>query len=137
VDRVTSVATAELTGSPSRPPPGRCGRLIDQEIADRLIEAGDGIALLLDDLPPGRLDTLPVPLNGSLSTVRDAAHACITKLGPDKPTDVDLATARKLALSLLDDVHDTAVRLLAHSTPIRHQHDVVWLSGGEGIARQR
>jgi ATP-dependent DNA helicase DinG len=133
VDRVTSVATAELTAAAVTAAARRCGRLIDQEVADRLVEAGDGLALLLGDLPVGRVDALPVPLGASLGTVRDAAHACVTKLGPERKADVDVATARKLALSLLEDVHDTAVRLLAaFDEDSAHRRDVVWVSGGEG-----
>jgi ATP-dependent DNA helicase DinG len=133
VDRVTSVATAELTALGITAAARRCGRLIDEEIADRLVEAGDAVALLVNDVAPGRIDTLPAPLATALSSVRDAAHACMTKLGPDRPADVEVATARKLALTQLEDVHDTAVRLLgAFDADTAHQRDVVWLSGGEG-----
>jgi ATP-dependent DNA helicase DinG len=133
VDRVTSVATAELTAGAVTAAARRCGRLIDQEIADRLVEAGDGLATILEDLPAGRMDALPTGLGGTLAAARDGAHACITKLGPDRPADVDVATARKLALSLLEEVHDTAIRLIeAFDTDSAHQRDVVWLSSGDG-----
>ncbi|HEV2781962.1 MAG TPA: ATP-dependent DNA helicase [Actinophytocola sp.] len=132
VDRVTSVATAELGAAAVTAAARRCGRLIDQEIADRLAEAADGYALVLDDLTPGRIDALPAAASGALRAVRDAAHACIAKLGPDRPVDVEVATSRKLALSLLEEVHDTAVRLLeAFDADTGHRRDVVWLSGGD------
>lgn len=139
VDRVTSVATGELAAALITAAARRCGRLVDQDIADRLLEAADGFALLLGDLPPGRMDELPAPLAGTLAAIRDAAHACITKLGPDRPTDVNAATARKLALSLLEEVHDTAIRLIdAFNADDKGRHDVVWLTGGDsGLSTPR
>ncbi|MEU6642021.1 ATP-dependent DNA helicase [Saccharomonospora sp. NPDC046836] len=138
VDRVTSAATAELTTSMISAATRRCGRLIDAGIADRLLEAGDGLALVLDDSPAGRMDALPQPLGGALTVIRDAAHACLTALGSERKEDVDEATARKLARSLLDDVHDTAVRLLdAFDEDQAHRHDVVWLSNDRYSASPR
>ena len=129
VDRVTSAAAAELTGSLVSTAAKRCGRLIDADIADRLMEAADGLAIVLDDGAPGRMDTLPGPLGGALAAVRDAAHGCITALGPERKEDANDATARKLARTLLDDVHDTAVRLLTAFEPeLAQRRDVVWLT---------
>ncbi|GAA3888362.1 ATP-dependent DNA helicase [Saccharothrix violaceirubra] len=126
VDRITSVATEELSGTLVSTAARRCGRLIDQDVADRLAEAGDGLAMLLEDMPAGRLDALPKALAGALAATRDAAHACISSLGPERKEDVDGATSRKLARSLLDDVHDCAVRMLE---AFDEDHDVVWVSG--------
>lgn len=129
VDRVTSVATAELTSSMISAATRRCGKLINADIADRLAEAGEGLTVVLDDLQPGRMDTLPQALSGALPAVRDAAHACIGALGSERREDVGEATARKLARSLLDEVHDTAVRLLDGLEPDQaHRRDVVWLA---------
>ncbi|EOD63313.1 ATP-dependent DNA helicase [Amycolatopsis vancoresmycina] len=138
VDRVTSVATGELTSAMCASAARRCGKLIDADVADRLLEAGDGLALIVDDLPAGRMDELPRPLKGAIPAVRDAAHACITALGSDRKEDVEGATARKLARSLLDEVHDTAVRLLeAFDEDQAHQRDVVWLSGDKYSSNPR
>ena len=138
VDRVTSVATAELTGAMISAATRRCGKLIDADIADRLLESGDGLALVLDDLRPGRLDSLPQPLRtGALPAIRDAAHACLTALGSDRKEDVDEATARKLARSLLEEVHDTAARLLDAFDPDEAQRDVVWITGDSFSANPR
>lgn len=129
VDRVTSVATEELTSAMVSTAAKRCGRLIDAEVADRLMEAADGLTLVLDDLPPGRMDTLARPVAGVLPAVRDGAHACITALGPERREDVGDATARKLARTLLDEVHDAAIRLLDAFDPDPAQRrDVVWVS---------
>jgi ATP-dependent DNA helicase DinG len=129
VDRVTSVATGELTSSAVAIAVRRCGKLIDGAVADRLQESSEGLAIILEDLPAGRLDTLPKPLEATLKTVRDAAHACLASLGSDRKEDLGEATARKLARSQVEEIHDTATRLLdAFDEDAAHQRDVVWLS---------
>ncbi|MEV4312742.1 ATP-dependent DNA helicase [Actinocrispum sp. NPDC049592] len=127
VDRVTSVATSELTGGMVSAAVKRCGRQLAEDIVDRLEEAAEGIREIFDDLPQGRLDQLPRPLEAVLKVTRDAAHTCITALGPDRSTkDVDSTTARRQALALLEEIHDTSVRMLE---AFDHQdRDVVWLS---------
>jgi ATP-dependent DNA helicase DinG len=133
VDRVTSVATAELTSGMVTMAARRAGRVVDQEVADQLLEAGDGLGLIMDDLPKGRLDEMPRPLSGTLAALRDAAHACITGLGSEKSGDVDVQTARKLALSQLEEVHDTVVRLLgAWEGDDANRRDVVWRTEENG-----
>ena len=141
VDRVTSVATAELTSMAVTAAARRAGRAIDQEVADRLLEAGDGFTLVLEDLPTGRLDAMPTALEGTLHALRDAAHACISSLGPERSTDtadIEMATHRKLARSMLEEVHDTAVRLLdAFDPDDAHKRDVVWRTGDSGVGPPR
>jgi ATP-dependent DNA helicase DinG len=133
VDRITSAATAEISGAGVTSAARRCGRLIDQDIADRLAESGDGLTLMLTELPVGRMDALPEPLRNTLRAVRDAARSCIVALGPERSAskeDVADATAHKLARAMLDDTHDTADRLLdAFDEDEAHQRDVVWVSG--------
>lgn len=137
VDRVTAVATAELTSSMVSAATRRCGRLIDQEIADRLAEAGDGLAIALADAPVGRWERLPEAVGATLATVRDGSAACRAALGSARREDNDNATARKLAIALLDEVHDTAVRLLAAftgaeaGTETGTGYEVVWLAEEE------
>jgi ATP-dependent DNA helicase DinG len=136
VDRMTSVATAELSGASVAAAARRSGRLINQETADKLLEAGDGLTLMLTELPVGRLDELPAPLAGSLAAVRDAARSCIVALGPERASqreNVEDATAYKMARAMLDEVHDTAVRLLdSFDEDIAKRRDVVWGSGEGG-----
>src|ERR687890_354360 len=48
-------ARAEAVGAAAR----RCGRLVDQAVADRLAEAGEGLALVVEDMAPGRWEVLP------------------------------------------------------------------------------
>jgi ATP-dependent DNA helicase DinG len=133
VDRVTSVATAELTSGMVTAAARRAGRVVDQEVADQLLEAGDGLGMIMEDLPKGRLDEMPRPLAGTLTALRDAAHLCITGLGAEKSGDVDVQTAKKLALSQLEEVHDTAVRLLgAWDGDDANRRDVVWRTEENG-----
>lgn len=138
VDRVTSVATAELGAATVASAARRAGRIIPQDVADRLAEAGDGLTLMLTEMPVGRLDSMGEPLRNSLRAIRDAAHSCLAALGPDRPVqkeNVEDATALKLARAMLDETHDTAVRLLDAFEPDEaHRRDVVWASG-EGMDR--
>jgi len=129
VDRVTSAATGELTGNAVKLAARRCGRALDEKLADRLDEAGDGLGLVLDDAEPRRLEELPRDLSGALAAVRDAAGACLTALGTERKEDAEAGSARKLALAVTEDVHDTAVRLLdAFDEPQDQRRDVVWIS---------
>ncbi len=140
VDRITSVATAELTTGAVTAAARRCGKLVDQAVADRLVEAGEGLALVLEDLPPGRWEALPRPAAGVLSAVRDAAVTCKQSLGGERREDPEGAAGRKVAQATLDEVADTAFRLLNafdEPDPARRR-DVVWLAeqGPDG-ARSR
>ncbi|WP_187357104.1 ATP-dependent DNA helicase [Actinomadura sp. CNU-125] len=129
VDRVTSVATGEVSAAAVETAARRCGRLIEEGLADRLKEAGEGLGVLLEDMPGGRMDVLSPALGNSLAALRDAAHAAVTALGPEKKdNDPGDMAARKAARSSLEDVHDTAIRLLEAFQPeIAERFDVVWL----------
>jgi ATP-dependent DNA helicase DinG len=130
VDRVTGVATAELTAGLVGAAARRLGKLVDQAVADRLAEAGEGLALVLEDLPPGRWDALPQAAAGVLSALRDAATSCRQSLGGERREDPEGAAGRKIAQAALDDVADTAVRLLGafdEPDPAKRR-DVVWLA---------
>jgi ATP-dependent DNA helicase DinG len=141
VDRVTGAATAELTAAAVSAAARRCGRVVDQAIADRLSEAGDGLGVVLADAPLGRWErALPTPVAGALTSVLDAGAHCRTALGSERREDPAHATARKLALALLDEVTETASRLLAafaEEDPTK-RYDVVWLAEqGPDNARSR
>ncbi|MFG1699332.1 ATP-dependent DNA helicase [Nonomuraea sp. NPDC049309] len=134
VDRVTSVVTSELSEASVMLAVRRVGRLIDQPIADQLLEAGEDLKALLAAAPPGRIDELPQVLGLTLQAIRDTAWRCITALGPrnaDKD-DPDKAGQRKAAFTALDEVHDSAVRMLdayGHATEA-DRAEVVWLDPG-------
>jgi ATP-dependent DNA helicase DinG len=129
VDRVTSAATEELTGSMVETAARRCGRLIDQQIGDELAAAGDGLVLLLGDAGAQRWDTLGAGVAGALTAVRDAAHHCITALGTERREEPDAAARRRLALTALEQVHSAAARVLvAFPDSESDRRDVVWLA---------
>ena len=138
VDRVTGVATAELTSGMVATAARRLGRLVDQSVADALAEAGEGLAMVLEDLPPGRWDALPQSAGAVLGAVRDAAASCRASLGSERREDPDAAAGRKVAQAALEDVATTAVRVLdavAEPDPAK-RHDVVWLAqAGPDAAR--
>jgi ATP-dependent DNA helicase DinG len=131
VDRVTSVATAELSAQAVEITARRCGRLIEDDLADRLKEAGEALQPMLSELRPGRMDVLPEAIGISLAAIRDAASACATALrstlkGADD--DAERLGAGRAALTSLEEIHDTAVRFLeSFAGDIAARHDVVWL----------
>ncbi|GLY89835.1 ATP-dependent DNA helicase [Actinoallomurus iriomotensis] len=131
VDRVTSVATAELSAQAVEITARRCGRLIEEDLADRLKETGEALAPVLADLRPGRLDVLPQEAGVSLAAIRDAAHACATALRTTLQgagDDAERLGAGRAALTSLEEIHDTAVRFLeSFAGDLASRHDVVWL----------
>ena len=55
VDRVTSVATGELTAAAVSAAARRCGKLVDQALSDALLDAGEGLDTVLAEVAPGPL----------------------------------------------------------------------------------
>ncbi|HYK67701.1 MAG TPA: ATP-dependent DNA helicase, partial [Streptosporangiaceae bacterium] len=62
VDRVTSVASGELSAAAVETAARRSGRLVDEALTTRLHEAGDGLGRALTGTEPGRLDVLAEPV---------------------------------------------------------------------------
>ncbi|WP_054811140.1 ATP-dependent DNA helicase [Nocardia arizonensis] len=144
VDRVTGVATAEIAPTAISAAARRCADLVDEQEVDRLEEAAEAWHAILDELPAARWDTMPDGVAPVLALVRDAAWNVRTALNPPGSSsaqgDPDTAAARTLALSAIDDVHDSAVRALTafeESDPAARR-DVIWLSADEvrGVARK-
>jgi len=130
VDRVTGAATGELTAGTVTAAARRCGKLVEDALADRLAEAGEGLGMVLEDLPPGRWESIPQAATGALTVIRDAAGMCRQALGSERKEDPEAATGRKLALALLDEVSENVVRVLRtfeESDPAK-RYDVVWLA---------
>ena len=130
VDRVTSVATGELSAAAADAAARRCGRLVAEELTGRLRAAAEGLELALADTPAGRLDVLSEQVEVALLVVHDAAAACAASLRghPDGEDDADrLATAR-VATVALDEVAENAERIIAAFGPeIAARPEVVWL----------
>lgn len=144
VDRVTGVATAELSTTAIGTAARRCVKLIDEREVDRLEAAAEAWHTALDELPPGRWDSLPDGVDRTLALIRDAAWNARTALNPQGATppgsDPDAAAGRNLALAAVEEVHDSAVRALAafDGPDPSERTDVVWLSAEDvrGVTRR-
>ncbi len=131
VDRVTSIATAELSAPAVETAARRCGRQVTEDGAGKLSGAGEELAQLLAEAPAGRIDVLSEHLATSLAGVRDAAGSCATEIrtsaknADDEPEQL---AARRAALAALDELHDAADRMLGAFGPdVAGRPDVVWL----------
>ncbi|QII05697.1 ATP-dependent DNA helicase [Rhodococcoides fascians A25f] len=132
VDRVTGVATEELSAATVTAAARRSAKLIEEETVDQLEGAAENWAAILDELPPGRWQSLPDGVGPALASIRDAAWAVRTAIGPNKQgmaaSDPEAAAARSAALVAVDEVHDSAVRVLTafdEPDPAKRR-DVVW-----------
>jgi ATP-dependent DNA helicase DinG len=142
VDRVTSVASGELSAPAVETAARRCGRLVDEALTIRLQQAGEGLGRALTDAEAGRLDGLAEPVEVALTAVRDAAAACAADLrstaGADSADDAERLMLARIAGVALDEVAENAGRLVAaFADPIAFRAEVVWLDrpAGEDSAR--
>ncbi|EHI11811.1 ATP-dependent DNA helicase [Mycolicibacterium thermoresistibile] len=133
VDRVTSVATAELSATAMAVAHRRSARLVSPELAERFEAATTTTASVLHDTPPGRIDHLDDETATHLTALRDAAHAVRAAIDT-APGDPKAASARAEAVTAVGEVADTAARILDAFVPaIRDRTEVVWLeAGGSG-----
>jgi len=132
VDRVTSVATGELSASAVEAAVRRCGRLAGDAETARLAEAGNALGPLLVTMPDGRIDQLDPALGASLAALHDAAQACAAQVrtaakGDDAdPAQAAAAQAAQVALEDIEVVTDRMVS--AFELPLAERDEVVWLS---------
>ncbi|NYH51208.1 ATP-dependent DNA helicase DinG [Nocardiopsis arvandica] len=134
VDRATSVATGSLSERAVNAAAKRAARLVEPGVSERLTECADGLALMFTESPEGRMDHIGDALANSVAATRDAASACVTAIGPSPgELDPDGASDRRLALAALEEVHDTAVRILESFEPaLRDRTEIVWLTRTPG-----
>ncbi|RWA22481.1 ATP-dependent helicase [Mycolicibacterium brumae DSM 44177] len=131
VDRVTGVATGELSATGMGVALRRVGRLVDAELSQRLEAATANVAAVLHDHETGRIDFLDEELGRVLTLLRDAARAARGAIDAS-PTDPKAAAARNEAIAALEDLGDTAARVLDSFAPaIPDRLDVVWLDRDE------
>jgi ATP-dependent DNA helicase DinG len=127
VDRVTGVATAELSATSMGVAHRRAARLVDQEFAQRLEAAVATVSSAIHDATPGRIDRLDDEMTTYLTALRDAASRARSAIDTS-PSDPKAASARAEAVTALNDVSDTASRILTSFVPaIPDRTDVVWL----------
>ena len=131
VDRVTAVATGELSPGPLGVAVRRVGRLVSPELLERLDAAVATFSSAIHDGEPGRIDRLDDELATYLSALRDAASTARAAIDP-APSDPKAAAARSEAIAALSEITDTAARVLASFGPaIPDRTDVVWLDHEE------
>jgi ATP-dependent DNA helicase DinG len=127
VDRVTGVATAELSAASLGIAHRRVGRLIDQELTQRLEAATAIFSSAIHDSTPGRIDVLDDEMATYLTALRDAASRARSAIDT-APSDPKAASSRAEAATALTDISDTATRILTSFVPaIADRTDVVWL----------
>ncbi|BBZ43019.1 ATP-dependent DNA helicase [Mycobacterium parmense] len=130
VDRVTSVATAELSAAGLGVAARRLGRLVNPELTERLEAATANFAAAIHDATPGRIDRLDDEMATCLTLLRDAASAARSAIGTtsDASPPASAAAARAEAVAALGEIADTASRVLtSFGPPIPDRTDVVWL----------
>jgi ATP-dependent DNA helicase DinG len=140
VDRVTGVTSGELSAVAVDAAARRCGRLVAEDLADRLRAAAQGLDLALGDTDPGRLDLMSEQLASALAMVRDSAAACAADLRNHAGTDdePERLVAARTANVALDEVAENAGRMVgAFEAEIAARPEVVWLDrpGGDESSR--
>lgn len=137
VDRVTSVATGELSAALLGMADRRSTRLVDEELAERFEASIANFTSLIYDLEPGRKDVLDEELATYLTALRDSADRVRSAIDT-APADPKAAAARNEAVTALNDVSDTASRILSSFGPaIPDRTDVVWLDHEENRGSKR
>src|SRR6266849_3489779 len=115
VDRVTSVASDELSAAAVEIAARRCGRMIEEKAVQRLREAGEAAERELGVVPAGRIDVLDEVLATVLGSVRDAAAGCAAEFrtsAKSNEEEPERLAARRSALAALGEVRDAADRML-------------------------
>ena len=139
-DRVTGVSTAELTGAAVIQAARRAAKLVDQQTADRMVAAGEGLAALLEICPDGRWDILPEGADLALAAVRHTAENCRSAVPGPKPGEVandpQGASDRQKTLAALDEIADAADRMLnSYDKSVAERMEIVWMSTEERRGR--
>lgn len=127
VDRVTGVATAELSATSLGVAHRRAARVVSAELAQRLEAASATFTSALFDARAGRIDVLDEEMASYLTVLRDAANSARTAVDTAR-NDPKTTSARAEAATALSDVRDTTARILDSFVPaVPDRTDVVWL----------
>jgi ATP-dependent DNA helicase DinG len=127
VDRVTGVASGELTATALGVASRRITRLVEPELMQRWEGASARFTAAIQNANPGRIDHLDDELATHLAALRDAAGAARSAIDTS-PADAKAASARAEAVASLTEITDTASRMLTSFAPaIPDRTDVVWL----------
>ncbi|MGQ0630789.1 MAG: ATP-dependent DNA helicase [Sporichthyaceae bacterium] len=123
VDRVSAVATAELTVAVIERAVRASARVGDERAVDILASIAEGLGATLATVEPGRLHPPPPLLAAELAAVADAARGVQVSISSSKEDEPDLALAKRIARTALEEITATATRL---ATPT--EWDVAWLA---------
>jgi ATP-dependent DNA helicase DinG len=141
VDRVTSVASDELSAVGVEIAARRCGKMIEEKAVQRLREAGEAAGRELQLVADGRIDVLSESLAATLSSVADAAAGCAAEfrtIARSADEAAEQVAARRAALASLGEVHDAADRMLrAFGAGVADRADVVWMDRPAGAEPTR
>ena len=121
VDRVTQALALELSPRSIEAATARARRFISEAAIADLEDAA--VRLTEAMVREGRYREAPRDLLLALTTVRDCARAAVGQISQDD--DLDTLAARQRARGLLDDVFDSAGRLIAAT-----ESEVTWVEGG-------
>ncbi|MEH0842624.1 ATP-dependent DNA helicase [Micromonospora sp. CPCC 205711] len=130
-DRVSSAAQAELVPELIDRSARRARPLLRPDVAERLTEAGDALAVGLAEAPAGRLTGgLPAALREACTLLDAATRAALEAIGDIKSDDPD-PVRKQQAKAALDELSTTAQRLLEEG-----DHDVAWVEKPENGSRR-
>src|SRR5499427_3718856 len=146
VDRVTSVASDELSAAAVETAARRCGRMISETAVARLRDAGHGAERMLADVPDGRVDVLGAAL-ASIGEVGDAAERMLAAFGPgiadrtdvvwmDRPASDESARPPTLRVAPLSVGGLLASRLFGRRTVVLTSATLALGGSFEPLARQ-
>lgn len=121
-DRVSSAAQAELRPELVTRAARRTRSLLDNEAQEQLAEAGEALAVGLDEARPGRLTAgLTAQLAAAVAMLDAACRHALTLIGEVKADDPD-PVLKQQARAMLTELSDTAQRFAAGSPA-----DVAWI----------
>lgn len=132
VDRVTGVATAELSATSLGVAARRAARVAPAETVQVLERAAGAFSAAIFDAPGGRIDVLGEDMATHLTALRDAASRARSATDA-APNDPKTTSARTEAAAALADVIDTTTRILSSFVPaLIDRTDVVWVEHVDG-----
>jgi len=133
VARVTQAATDEISPGDVERAGKRAGRHVSEATggsspSEDLLDAGDRLGEVIQELQQGRIDRMPPELADALVLVRDAARACLSAFPKEKDAADSAGDAGRMqAKAMAQDVHDTAERMVAMAaTGPGEGPDVLW-----------
>ena len=123
VDRVSGVATAELSMGIVERACRVATKIGEQRAVEILTGVGEGLGATLDSVPPGPLDPVPPLLAAELAALREAARGVLVSISSSKEDAPAEVLAKRIARTACEELMSVADRLAAPT-----EYDVAWLS---------